>query len=209
MSLFLVSAILLGAEPSMLQSTSNEQVALVEKLSNSVVFIATDDGFGSGFFVAENGLILTNAHVIDKAANPRVILHDGRKFLSRVVEVGSEDTDVALIQIDLPKAPVLPLEQAIPKVGEWVGAIGHGSGALFSFNSGMVSNVYAEGADKPVFQTQIPLNPGNSGGPIFNAKGAVVGIVTSAIRSAAAIYSAYPNRLSNRCPSQFAAVETK
>ncbi len=186
MTTFLVTA-LLFAEPSLLQTTSNEQVALVEKISSGVVFIATDDGFGSGFFVGENGLILTNAHVIGKAVNPRVILHDGRKFLSRVVEVGSEDTDVALIQIDLAHAPFLPLEQTIPKVGEWAGAIGHGAGALFSFNSGMVSNVYAEGAEKPVFQTQIPLNPGNSGGPIFNAKGAVVGIVTSRLSSAASI----------------------
>jgi serine protease Do len=180
-------ALLLLAEPSSLEAVSNEQVALVERTSASVVFISTDQGFGSGFLVDDSGLILTNAHIIQKATAPRVLLHDGRKFIGRVVEVGAEDVDVALVQIDLPHAPALPLEPAFPRVGEWVGAVGHGSGALFTFNSGMISNVYADGAEKSVFQTQIPLNPGNSGGPIFNARGLVVGLVAARLPSATSI----------------------
>ncbi len=203
-------ALLLLAEPSLLEAVSNEQVALVERISASVVFISTDQGFGSGFIVDDSGLILTNAHILQRptaaqsAANrvaaasgapsagstpspPRVVLHDGRKFVGRVVEVGADDVDVALVQIDLPHAPVLPLEPSFPRVGEWVGAVGHGSGALFTFNSGMVSNVYADGAEPTVFQTQIPLNPGNSGGPIFNAKGQTVGVVAARLPSATSI----------------------
>ena len=64
-------------------------------------------------------------------------------------------------------------------VGSWVGSIGHGSGGIWTFNTGMVSNIYPAGSERPIFQTQIPLNPGSSGGPIFDRQGRVVGVVTA------------------------------
>jgi len=72
-------------------------------------------------------------------------------------------------------------------VGSWVGSIGHGRGAIWTFNTGMISNIYPDGAERPVFQTQIPLNPGNSGGPIFDRRGQVLGIVTAGIHDASSI----------------------
>ncbi len=68
------------------------------------------------------------------------------------------------------------------RVGSWVGAVGHGAGGIWTFTSGMVSNIYPDGADKPVFQTQTPLNPGNSGGPFFDRRGRVVGVATAGMK---------------------------
>jgi len=91
------------------------------------------------------------------------------------------------VKVPLENVETVSLGTASPRVGQWVGAVGHGSGAIWTFSSGMVSNVYPEGAERPVFQTQIPLNPGNSGGPIFDARGTVIGVVTAALKEATAI----------------------
>jgi S1-C subfamily serine protease len=63
-----------------------------------------------------------------------------------------------------------------------VASVGHGRGGIWSFNTGMVSNIYPDGSERPIFQTQIPLNPGNSGGPIVDVRGRVVGVVTAQMR---------------------------
>ncbi len=135
--------------------------------------------------VSRDGLVLTNAHVVENAARVDVVLHDGRRMLGDVVERGVDDTDVALVQLPLHDCPVPELGgQTDIKVGSWVGAIGHGAGAIWTFNSGMVSNIYPSGAERPVFQTQIPINAGNSGGPIFTSRGRIVGLVTAKIQEA-------------------------
>jgi len=83
--------------------------------------------------------------------------------------------------------PALHLGSRALRVGAWVAAVGHGRGGIWSFNTGMVTNIYPQGADRPVFQTQIPLNPGNSGGPVFDRSGDVVGIATAGLTDANAI----------------------
>jgi serine protease Do len=170
-----------------LETISQEQEKLFEKMASGVVYISCNKGFGSGFFVSESGLILTNAHVVTGSDTVTVVLHDGRRFQGAVVERGTDDIDVALVKIPLTGAPTLQTDKGNPRVGQWVAAIGHGAGAVWTFSSGMVSNVYSEGSERPVFQTQIPLNPGNSGGPIFNSKGEVLGLVTSGLKEATAI----------------------
>ncbi len=117
-----------------------------------------------------------------------MVLHDGRKARGTVLERASEDVDLALVRIPLDDAPVAQVAfESSLRVGSWVGAIGHGEGSVWSFNVGMVSNLYTGKSQREVFQTQIPLNPGNSGGPIFDRRGVVVGIVTAGVTGANSI----------------------
>jgi S1-C subfamily serine protease len=165
-----------------------QQQSLFERVAPSVVFISRGDAFGSGFFVNAEGLILTNAHVVRGRQKVEVVLHDGRRVEGAVVELGENDTDVALVQVPLKGTPTMPQGGVSDvRVGSWVAAVGHGRGAVWTFNTGMVSNIYTDGAERPVFQTQIPLNPGNSGGPIVDRQGRVIGIVTAGITDASSI----------------------
>ncbi len=158
---------------------------LFERTASSVVFISTKQGLGSGFFISDDGWILTASHVVGSAGTVDVVLRDGRRMTGTVQERAKNKIDFALVKVDLKSAK--PLELATTsslKVGAWVGSVGHGTGGIWTFNTGMVSNIYPVGAQKPVFQTDIPLNPGNSGGPIFDRQGRVVGIVTAGIQAA-------------------------
>ena len=136
-------------------------------------------GLGSGFIVSPDGYIVTNAHVVDGATEVTVKLTDRREFTAKVV---GEDkrTDIALIKIDAKNLPALDLA-ANPEVrrGEWVVAIGSPFGFENSVSAGVVSGVHRalpNGQMVPFIQTDVAVNPGNSGGPLLNAKGQVVGV---------------------------------
>jgi serine protease Do len=158
---------------------------LFERTAGSVVLISTKEGVGSGFFISEDGWILTAAHVVSNATTVDVVLRDGQRVTGKVEERAKNKLDFALVKVNLKGTK--PLELALTKslkVGAWVGSIGHGTGGIWTFNTGMISNIYPVGSQKPVFQTDISLNPGNSGGPIFDRNGRVIGIVTAGIQSA-------------------------
>jgi len=134
---------------------------------------------GSGFIIAADGYILTNAHVVDHADKVTVRLTDKREFSAKVIGADKR-TDVALLKIDasgLPKISVGDPNKL--KVGEWVVAIGSPFGFDSSVTAGIVS---AKGRSLPqdnfvpFIQTDVAINPGNSGGPLFNMNGEVVGI---------------------------------
>ena len=136
-------------------------------------------GQGSGFVVSADGLILTNAHVVRDASEVIVKLTDRREFKARVL--GSDPkTDVAVLKIDAKDLPTVPLGSARDlKVGEWVLAIGSPFGFENSVSAGVVSAKGRSLPDDslvPFIQTDVAVNPGNSGGPLFNARGEVVGI---------------------------------
>lgn len=136
-------------------------------------------GQGSGFIVDANGVILTNAHVVEGAQLVTVKLRDRREYSARVVGVDPQ-TDVAVLKIDAKGLPVAPLgsEQSL-KVGEWVLAIGSPYGFENTATAGVVSAKGRSLPDEstvPFIQTDVAINPGNSGGPLFNADGQVVGI---------------------------------
>jgi serine protease Do len=172
---------------SPLEAIERDQQQLFEKMAPSVVFITQSGTLGSGVVVGA-GLVLTNAHVVGKAQQVEVVLHDGRRSKGTVVERGSDNIDLALVSIPFDDAPVAAVAMSSSlRVGSWVGAIGHGEGSVWSFNVGMVSNLYDGKSQRAVFQTQIPLNPGNSGGPIFDRRGTVVGIVVSGVSGANSI----------------------
>ena len=134
---------------------------------------------GSGFIVSADGLILTNAHVVRDASEVVVKLTDRREFKAKVL--GSDPkTDVAVLRIDAKNLPVVPLGSARDlKVGEWVLAIGSPFGFENSVTAGVVSAKGRSLPDDnfvPFIQTDVAVNPGNSGGPLFNGRGEVVGI---------------------------------
>ena len=169
---------------------------LFRQIAPSVVFIAQDEGFGSGFFVSTEGMILTNAHVVGEREKVRVVTLDGTTYKGEVIEVG-EDLDLALVKIEMKGgAPMVSLGNMDDvRIGDWVASIGHGRGGIWTLTSGFVSNIYPAAAQRPIFQTQIPLNPGNSGGPVFNRHGDVIGIVTAGITDANSINFAIPTGL--------------
>ncbi|WHZ10674.1 MAG: Serine protease [Burkholderiaceae bacterium] len=134
---------------------------------------------GSGFIIDSNGIILTNAHVVRNAKVVTVKLTDRREFRAKVL--GSDPkTDVAVIKIDAHDLPVVSIgKDSELQVGEWVVAIGSPFGFQNSVTAGIVSakgRSLPDDSAVPFIQTDVPVNPGNSGGPLFNTRGQVVGI---------------------------------
>jgi serine protease Do len=136
-------------------------------------------GQGSGFIVDKDGVILTNAHVVDGASRVTVKLPDRREFQARVL--GTDPmTDVAVLKIEAKDLPTVPLgSEKDLRVGDWVLAIGSPYGFENTATVGVVSAKGRSLPDEsyvPFIQTDAAINPGNSGGPLFNARGQVVGI---------------------------------
>lgn len=136
-------------------------------------------GTGSGFIVSSDGIIMTNAHVVEGADEIIVRLTDKREFKGKVL--GSDkQTDIAVIKIEAKNLPVLKIgDSGELKVGEWVAAIGSPFGLDNTVTAGIVSALSRNlPSDQyvPFIQTDVAVNPGNSGGPLFNMKGEVVGI---------------------------------
>ena len=134
-------------------------------------------GVGSGFIIGADGYLLTNHHVVEGADEIYVTLTDKREFKGRLI--GSDRrTDVALVKIDSAGLPSLKIgDPSRLRVGEWVVAIGSPFGLDNTVTAGIVS---AKGRDTgdylPFIQTDVAVNPGNSGGPLINLRGEVVGI---------------------------------
>lgn len=134
---------------------------------------------GSGFIVSPDGYILTNAHVVDDASQVTVKLTDKREYKAKVV--GSDKaSDVALLKIAATDLPTVKIgDPSKSKAGEWVVAIGSPYGFDNTVTAGIVSAKARALPDEnytPFIQTDVPVNPGNSGGPLFNLNGEVIGI---------------------------------
>ncbi len=136
-------------------------------------------GFGSGFIISEDGYIITNAHVVDNASEIRVGLNDRREYQAELV--GSDPaSDIALLKLDAKGLPVVKVgDSENLRVGEWVLAIGSPFGFEHTATQGIVSALARSLPDDtyvPFIQTDVAVNPGNSGGPLFNTDGEVVGV---------------------------------
>ena len=136
-------------------------------------------GLGSGFIVSADGTILTNAHVVDGAEEVIVKLTDKREFKAKVLGLDTA-SDVAVLKIDAKDLPAVKIGTAAnTRVGEWVLAIGSPFGFESSASAGIVSafsRSLPDGSYVPFIQTDVAVNPGNSGGPLFNMAGEVIGI---------------------------------
>ena len=194
--------------PPLPGSSNNTIVDAVDKVGPSVVRIDTtkrvinplgglfgrgptfqqQQGQGSGFITRSDGVVLTNAHVVDGASDVTVTLPDGRSYSGKVL--GADPlTDVAVVKVVASKLPVAPLgDSARVRPGEWAIAIGNPLGLDNTVTAGIISaiqrtNAVGEGQRVPYIQTDAAVNPGNSGGPLINDRGQVIGINT-AIRQA-------------------------
>ncbi|OYY94754.1 MAG: protease Do [Hydrogenophilales bacterium 28-61-23] len=143
------------------------------------VMLPPKRGQGSGFLISPDGYILTNTHVVDDVDEVVVKLNDKREFRAKVIGTDAR-TDVALIKINADKLPAVSIGDPNKlRVGEWVLAIGAPFGFENSATAGIVS---AKGRSLPqenyvpFIQTDVAVNPGNSGGPLFNLRGEVVGM---------------------------------
>ncbi|MBC8006550.1 MAG: DegQ family serine endoprotease [Prolixibacteraceae bacterium] len=136
-------------------------------------------GLGSGFIVSPDGIVITNAHVVADASEITVKLTDRREFEAKVLGVDKR-TDIAVLKIEAKNLPAVKIGRANDlKVGEWVAAIGSPFGFENTITSGIVSAKARSLPDEnfvPFIQTDVAVNPGNSGGPLFNMDGEVVGV---------------------------------
>jgi serine protease Do len=134
---------------------------------------------GSGFIVDPSGIIITNAHVVKDAKDVTVKLTDRREYRAKVLGADAK-TDIAVLKIDAKNLPVLALGNTKDlKVGEWVLAIGSPFGFENTVTAGVVSakgRSLPDDSYVPFIQTDVAVNPGNSGGPLLNTRGEVVGI---------------------------------
>ncbi|SRR5579884_3256449 len=156
-------------------------------------------GLGSGFVISEDGYIITNNHVVEKAEDIEVILENGEKYKTRVVGTDPK-TDLALLKIE-PKGKLSKVtlgDSDRLQIGDWVVAIGNPFGLGHTVTAGIVSakgRVIGFGDYDDFIQTDAPINPGNSGGPLFNLNGEVVGVTSAILARAQGIGFAIPVNL--------------
>ena len=147
----------------------------------------------SGFAVGGGDTVMTTAHAIGAAKNLRVKLHDGRVFPARLERLGNEHADVALLSVAGARMPPLSFGSLRDvSAGDEVVTIGCPLGFEFSVSSGVVSSIRDSDLGYPLIQTDVPVNPGSSGGPLFDSRGRVVGIIKSSVAGRERIHFALP-----------------
>lgn len=176
----------IDSQISKLAASAGEFSGIVEDTIKSVVTIKTDVSQGSGFFIANGGFIVTNKHVMESATRATIITYDGKTH--NVQKVG-EDNEMDLVLLRINSTDYSPLKLGNSddvKQGQQVIAIGNPYGLSFSVTQGIVSNIHQEGGNGADVYIQIdaPLNSGNSGGPLINSYGEVIGVNNFKIKDA-------------------------
>src|SRR5215212_4225158 len=136
---------------------------------------------GSGFFISDDGYLLTNNHVVEKAAEVEVLMDDGRTLEAKVIGTDPK-TDLALLKVEGSDFPYVKLSSQKARIGDWVLAVGNPFGLGGTVTAGIVSAQHRDigaGPYDDFIQIDAPVNRGNSGGPTFNLAGEVVGVNTA------------------------------
>ncbi len=204
-------------EAPLLDAYSKTIVGVAKKVSDAVVQIKASKqqqnrrsrnrrsqqafGTGSGFIISTDGFIVTNSHVIHQANKIEVMLQDGRQFLARLI--GDDPaTDLAVIQIDSDHLSTISFGNSDTlQVGQIAVAVGNPYGFQYSVTAGVVSALGRTLRSNSgrlidnVIQTDAALNPGNSGGPLVNSHGEVIGVNTAIIQTAQGICFAVASNL--------------
>ncbi len=168
----------LNQELNLLKASAGADFSgIIEQSVKSVVTIKTDISQGTGFIIDKEGYVVTNYHVIKDATAATIITSDGEKHQVSLVGYHSS-LDIALLKIEGEYERLVLDNSDKVQVGEKVIAIGNPLGLQFSVSQGIVSAVHREGTNSlsAYIQTDAALNPGNSGGPLINTKGRVIGI---------------------------------
>lgn len=175
----------LKTEINLLKSTKEDFSGIIEEAVKGVVSIKTDRSAGSGFIVNSEGYVVTNAHVISKAQNVKVLLYDGRLVSAKIIG-GDGTRDVALLKIEGEYSALGLADSDRAQVGKKVIAIGNPLGLSFTVTEGIISAVDREGPNglSEYIQTDVSLNPGNSGGPLIDTQGKVIGMNNFKVGSA-------------------------
>jgi serine protease Do len=163
-------------------------------------------GLGSGFIISEDGYVVTNNHVVARAEDIKVILEDGTEFKAEVIGKDPK-TDLAVLKIeaDYDFVAVQVGNSEDLRIGDWVMAIGNPFGLGYTVTSGIISakgRSLGLGAYDDFIQTDAPLNPGNSGGPLFNLNGEVIGVNTAIAARGQGIGFAIPINLASNVINQ-------
>ena len=157
--------------------SENDFSGVVKEVIRGVVTISTDISSATGFAVSNDGYIITNAHVVDSVSYIEVTSYDGLTYGAQLV--GKDDvSDLALLKVDSSFNSLELADSDNVQIGEKVIAIGNPLGLSFTVTEGIVSAVDREGQNglNAYVQTDVTLNPGNSGGPLINKNGQVIGI---------------------------------
>ncbi len=192
----------------LLDAYSRAVVGVAERMAPSVVSIRISadsgsgmaaQGAGSGFVIAPDGFIVTNHHVVEKAGHVVAVFTDGTELAARVVGTDAS-TDLALLRV--PEGGLVPVDIGRSeniRVGQLVIAIGNPLGFQSTVSTGVVSALgrslrgQSGRLIENVIQTDVALNPGNSGGPLVDSRGRVVGVNTAMIRMAQGLCFAIPS----------------
>jgi S1-C subfamily serine protease len=165
-------------EMDLLKASAGEDFSgIIEDVIKSVVTIRTDVGQGTGFIISREGYIVTNAHVLSGGSKINAITYE--QEIIKANFIGYDGTlDIALLKIPGDYSKLVFANSDEVQIGEKVIAIGNPLGFQFSVSEGIVSAVHRQGINKieAYIQTDAALNPGNSGGPLINKQGEVIGI---------------------------------